>query len=197
MQPSLRNVVRQAVLALGALLVLPFATAAVITLSPASTVTSAGSPVRVDVGVSGLGSGVALGGFDLDIAFNPALLSFTGATFGPALGNPMTFEALTSVSAAAAVVDFSEVSLLSAAQLLALQPGSFSLGILSFDAIASGTATFALLATSLLSDASGQSLPITPAAAAIPEPEAVVLLGIGLAALALRQKRRAMRRRAP
>jgi hypothetical protein len=184
----MKDVVRQAAVALGVLLMLPSAGAAVITLTPASTPTMPGSSVLVDVSVSDLG-GAVVGGFDLDVGFDPARLSLAGVSFGPALGNPASFEALTNVSLSPGIVDFSEVSLLGAAQLDALQPASFSLATLSFNAINPGTVAFTLLGTSLLSDAAGRAIPITQAAV-IPEPETVFLLGLGLGALAWRRARR-------
>src|SRR4051794_30891363 len=88
-----------AALALGSVLSWP-AAAAVVTLTPASVTPTPGSAVLVDVRVSELGAGNALGGFDLDVGYNQALLSFNSVAFGSALGNPAASEALTSVSMA-------------------------------------------------------------------------------------------------
>lgn len=94
-QTTLRGNVFTALVALGGLLAAHTAAAPLITLQPSFTNTTVGHPVSVNISVSGLGSGVQLGGFDLDIGYNPALLTPTGVTFGSRLGNPALFEALT------------------------------------------------------------------------------------------------------
>jgi hypothetical protein len=166
-------------------------TAAVVTHTPTTAATIAGAPVVVDVRISDLGAGNSLGAFDLDLGYDPALVSFSSVAFGPALGNPALFEALTGVSAALpGVIDFSEVSLLTPAELAAAQGSSFSLATLTFMGVGTGTAAFSILGTSILSDAFGRPLPISPLKP-IPEPESVFPLGLGLAALtALRRQRR-------
>lgn len=181
-QSSKRNLFAAA-LAVGGVLCAQAASAAVL-LTPSFTNTTAGNPVSVDVRVTDLG-GNQLGGFDIDVAYNPALLTPTNVTFGPFLGDPALFEAFTDFSfATPGVVDFSELSLLSAAELSALQTGSFSIATLSFDAIGSGAASFSVLATSTLVDASGNPL-------AIPEPGSMLLLGLGFAGLLTVRKRNA------
>ncbi len=175
MNTSLKGNLLSAVLAVGGLLCAQAASAAII-LTPSFTTTTTGTPVSVDVRVTDLGAS-QLGGFDIDVAYNSALLTPTGVTFGPFLGDPLLFEAFTDFSfATPGVVDFSEVSLLSAAELDALQSGSFSIATLSFDAIGSGPASFTVLATSTLADASGNPL-------AIPEPASMLLFGLGFAGL--------------
>lgn len=195
MKTSLVRPLGAAAFALAAGLAWTAATAAVVTLTPSSVATSSGTPVAVDVRVSNLGTGNALGAFDLDVSYNPALLSFGTAVFGTSLGNPASFEALTNASASTpGIVDFGEVSLLAPAQLAAGQAGSFLLATLNFNGTASGTNAFALLGTSVLSDAFGRPLTIVQVTP-IPEPETFSLLGLGLAALAV-WRRRASRGRA-
>lgn len=194
MKRALLHSLWAAALTVGSWLTALPATAAVITLAPSSLSATAGGPLTLDVRVSDLGPGVSLGGFDLDLGYNSLLLSFTGAVFGSALGNPASFEALTSASVTSpGVLDLSAVSLLTPAQLAAAQTSpSFSLATLSFNALGSGTVGFTLLPSSVLSDALGNPLAIsnlTP----IPEPETLLLFSLGLAALTVVRRRRGSR----
>jgi len=175
MKTSLKHNLLSAALAVGGLLAAHAASAALV-LAPSFTNTTAGNSYSVDVRVTDLGSN-QVGSFDIDVAYNAALLTPTGVTFGPFLGDPNLFEALTDFSfATAGVVDFGESSFLTPAELDALQSESFLLATLSFDAIGTGVASFAVLSTSTLGDASGNPL-------AIPEPGSLLLLGLGFAGL--------------
>ena len=171
-----------AVLAVGGLLGAHAASAALV-LTPSFTNASAGTPLSVDVRVTDLGSN-PLAAFDIDVAYDPALLTPTGVTFGPFLGDPGLGEALTAFSfATAGVVDFAENSFLTSAELDALQSSSFSIATLSFDAIGSGAVSFSVLGTSELIDAAGNPL-------AIPEPGSMLLLGLGFAGLLTVRKKK-------
>jgi len=161
--------------------------AAIIRLSPFSAnVVNGGSP-SIEVFVRDLGAN-ALGAFDVSVAYNPALVRPTGVVnFGSALGDPSLFEALTDVNTATpGIVEFAETSLLSTAQLLALQPQSgFLLATLPFNAIGTGTAQFSFTNGLLADAATGNALPV-----AIPEPQTLGLLLLGLGALGLARTRR-------
>jgi hypothetical protein len=79
-------------------------------------------------------SSLSLGAFDLDILFDPAVLSFTGYTLFDGLGDIGLFEALdlSLGEYAPGVVGLSEVSLLGLV-LDTIQPGEFALAELSFN----------------------------------------------------------------
>src|SRR5262249_35813021 len=83
-----------------------------------------GQIVVVDVVVSGLGGGLppSVGAFDIDMSFDPAILAPTDITFGRFLGDPEQAEALTAASISEGGVSFAAVSVLPAAELVALQP---------------------------------------------------------------------------
>ncbi len=67
---------------------------------PASQDVGVGNPFSVDLLISGLGNFAppSLGTFDLTAGFDPAILTFIGATFGPFLGDPAAGQALTAVT---------------------------------------------------------------------------------------------------
>ena len=56
----------------------------------APSVVEVGMKLDVDIIISSLGAGIApsLGAFDLDIGFDPAILSPVDVSFGPLLGTP-------------------------------------------------------------------------------------------------------------
>lgn len=151
-----------------------------ITLSaiPSSTSVTAGGVVSVPVFISGLGRPPAVGAFDLSLAFNSLLLSPTMVVFGPFLGDPSLFEALTGFDfSTPGIAEFAEVSLLTPAELNALQPPSFLLATLSFVGLGTGSIGFNF-ASVRVDDAFGNKLAIS-----IPEPATILLAGIGLLAL--------------
>src|SRR5688500_18685998 len=86
-------------------------------LVPSAQQVAIGNQVTVEIRIAGLGDGTgpALGTFDLDITFNPTILSFSGLTFGdPNVGDQLDLFGLGSiagVSTAAGAVSLFEVSL--------------------------------------------------------------------------------------
>ena len=126
---------------------------------PSTTTASVGDPVTVDVVISGLGnlSAPSLGTFDLDLQFDPAVFAFTGAVYGPELGDPMAAEAITTTTAGVGVVNLLELSLFAPATLNANQPDTFTLFTASFDAVGAGSGGFNL-ASNALGDENGNPL---------------------------------------
>lgn len=153
-------------------------TAVTLELVPAAATVTAGEMIDVDVLVSGLGAGVApsVGAFDLDVSFDPMIFTLVDVVFGPFLGTPPV-EALTSFDVAVAgIVDLAEVSLLSAAELDALQPASFVLATLSFTAQADGSGLFQLAGRQSVEDPFGNNLLVSA-------PATIALLAVGLLGL--------------
>lgn len=112
-----------------------------VAIDPPSQTVEVGQPVTVDILVTGLdATGVQeiVSAFDLDVRYDPAILELSGATFGIGLGNG-TSSSLQDSASTPGVVDLAEVSLLSDAALESMQPGSFRLATLSFNAIKKGT----------------------------------------------------------
>jgi hypothetical protein len=151
---------------------------------PAAQTVLPGQLVTVDIVISGLGAGgtPSVGAFDLDVSFDATILSPLDVTFGPFLGDPSFFEALTSFTFSPGVVDFAEVSLLSVAALDARQSASFILATLSFDTLAMGMSplTFSQI---IVDDAFGQKLDIDEGSGkvnVVPEPGTLALLSTGV-----------------
>jgi hypothetical protein len=168
-----------ATIALSAWLNLASATSIALALAPSSATFTAGSTINVNVNVSGLplGGPPSIGAFDLTVRFDASLLAPQTVSFGPFLGNPLAFEALTGFEVSMpSLVELAEVSLLSPADLDALQPASFTLATLSFLATANGTSTFRFIGDERVDDAFGNKF-------TIPEPSSLPLLAWGIIAL--------------
>ena len=156
-------------------------------LDPATFLVAPGDAVDVDVVISGLVAGgpPSVGAFDLDVAFDPALLQPIAVTFGPFLGDPdpLAGETLTDFQLLAGIVDLAEVSLLATPDLDLLQlPASFTLATLSFTAVASGAATLTF-AEIRVDDPAGDKI-------SIPWPSGMASSGTALLALAVAARRR-------
>jgi len=179
------------------------AQAATLTFAPPSVSVNPGDVVSLDIVVGSLG-GAQVGDFDLDIAFDPALLTPLSTTLGGFLGNLGLAQALDFSGGVTGpgVLNVSEVSLLTSIPLAALQPASFSLATLSFTVgpIAAGSSTSLTITVNALGDSSGASITVDSLGSATlngpsasgdtPESGSVVLVGIGLTTTMLWRLRR-------
>jgi hypothetical protein len=180
-----------------------------LTLVPSAAVLTPGQTLSVDIVVSGLVDAeeavIALESFDLDLAFDTSRLAYTSLAFGGSLGDPenagQTFVSGPGNPNGTGVALLFEFSLLSEAQLLALQDASFTLATLEFQALAvPGDTVLQLvnLDAGSLGGVGGVSLSDTELAAPaaisveiVPEP---ALVSLGAAALlVLRRRSRAQR----
>ena len=160
----------------------------VLSLQPSSQSVAEGSQVTVDLAISGLSDPPSLGTFDLNIEFDPTLLSFSNFAFGdPTLGDQLDptggKNILSFVNPGVGTTDLFELSLDSASTLNALQASGFTLGVLTFDTIGIGTSELSL-SINALGDAEGNSLSATlqngsvsVASSTVPEPSPLTLLG--------------------
>ena len=158
--------------------------AVVLSLEPDVAAVGVGDPLAVSLVVDGLTAGGpdSLGDFDVDVAFDPAALSFTGLTLGASLGDPGLFEALdfSQGDLGGGRVNVAESSLLEADSascvlcvapfLDELQGSRFTLATLTFDValLAPGATTaISIDAVNALGDAFGQPLPLDAARGAV------------------------------
>jgi predicted extracellular nuclease len=177
-------------LSLASLVFVPLgAGAAMITVSPSSQQIAVGEVASVTVSVSDLVNGAApsLGTFDIDLDFNPAVLSFNGWTFGTGLDVLGLGSLQGSGPVGPGLLNFFEVSLDSVADLNSLQLDAFNLFTVTFNAIAAGTSGLTLHVNAL-GDAEGLALPADlhngdVAVAPVPLPGALWLLTSALAAV--------------
>jgi hypothetical protein len=126
-----------------------------------SDTVSLGGVATVDLSISGLGSGTQLGGYDLNVGFNPGIVSFASAAFGdPKLGDQLNLEGFGTFSSATpgtGTVDLAELSFDSAAALQSSQASAFTLVQLRFDTRSVGSSSLDLTVNAV-SDAFGNSL---------------------------------------
>ncbi len=179
--------------------------AILIGFDPVTQDVALGNPAIVNLFITDLGNyeSPSLGAFDLYVYYDPAILSFSGYTLGPFLGDTMLGDAqdLSWGEISPGTINFSELSLLGVDELNALQPGAFTLASLTFDTIALGSSALHLWYNiGGLSDEYGLPLYeqydvyLQPGNInVVPEPATFILVGSGLAGIAgvrfLRKKR--------
>jgi hypothetical protein len=165
----------------------PLSASIVLTVSPLVQSASVGSTTTVQVGISGLGIHAApsLGAYDLNLGFDPALLSISGLTFGdPMQGDQLDLSGAGAISdfssPTAGLVEFFEISLDPIAMLDAQQSDHFILATVVFKAIGAGNNSLVLSVNSI-GDSAGAALSVGLQAGSInvvatPEPTTVGLL---------------------
>jgi hypothetical protein len=144
--------------------------------------------VSVDVVASDVGAGMlpSIAAFDLNVLFDTAVLSFTSVAFGTGL-DVLGLGSIQMVSGAGPV-NVLEVSLDPPLPLIVLQPASFTLFTITFDAIATGMTGIDLFVNNVsgvfgnpirnLDVANGEI-----SVADMPEPATLLLFGLGLAGI--------------
>jgi hypothetical protein len=174
------------------------ANAATISIDPSSQSTTVGSTVSATVRIADLTTGTApsLGGYDLNLSFDSAVLSFSGLTYGSGLDvlGLGSIRVSDTGSAALGLLNVVEISLDEESDLNALQTDAFGLFTVTFQALAAGTSGLSLQVNSL-ADAAGLGLNAATAngsigVAPVPLPAAAWLLFSGLAGLAGISRRR-------
>jgi hypothetical protein len=182
----------------------PVVQAQTLSLLPSTSVVPLGSSFSLDLRISGLGNGTSpsLGVYDIDLLFNPGLVSFSNVTFSNGL-DVLGLGSVQVVTPTMGSVNLYELSLDLPQDLNLLQPASFTLATVSFQTLALGTAGFSLFANAM-GDADGNPLTVSlqgtsVAIVPVPEPSAYVLMLAGLAVLGcarLRERSARYRRRA-
>ena len=164
-----------------------------------------GDTVTLSAVIGGLGdfTSPSLGAFDFNIDFDPSLVALTASpiTFTTLLGDEGLGESLTGSSASMGSINLFALSFLTASELDALQPSSFTLATLSFKALATGVNPFTFSSV-VLGDGVGDPLSATlgnsaltvnsitpppppPPPTGVPEPASVLLFGVGIVALGM------------
>lgn len=162
-------------------LALPAQAVPILSLSTSATTVNVGDSIVLSVDISGLGATEALSAYDLEIGFDTGVLAFVSASFQGFLGTSSS----TAFSVAAGAQAL-EVSLLSAATLLATQPGSGVLVDVVLQATGVGTTgiNFITPSANLLDQnanaLAGSFLPLDGSIEVVPEPATVALIGGGL-----------------
>lgn len=191
------------ILAIALFLVASTAPAITIGFEPISQRVLVGDPVDVAVTISDLGLGTApsLGVFDLDVNFDPAILTFDSVAFGdPVLGDQLDLFGLGSITAfddsIPGSVNLFELSLDLPSDLDAFQADSFTLATLTIDTFSVGTSSLDITINAL-GDSLGDMLPATLESGSIspvPEPATMLLLGTGLACLGVFSRKKLRKR---
>jgi hypothetical protein len=176
--------------------------AVVIDFVPSDQTVPLGAVVGVDLVISDLGDFTApsLGAFDLDLTYDPSVLSAASVTLTPLLGDAALGETVEGLDLShPGFIDLFIVSFLSEQELDSLQPESFVLATFSFDAISTGTSALGLTQL-LLGDALGAnleaiagtgSITVTGSGSQVPEPSARgLLLTAALGIVLARQRSR-------
>lgn len=196
MNASLSALARNASAAAAALLLglpaTPALAQATLGFAPSTAVMALGDTIDLDIVFSERPAATPVGFFDIDVVFDPTVLSFTGISFSDALGNIALGEAVNASlppDPAGGVINLAVLSLL---PTLPAQSVSPVLGQISFSAIGLGSAGvgfgFAAI-ESLQGDAFAFSA-VDAAVSVVPEPAAFWLLGAGVLALLAGTSRR-------
>jgi hypothetical protein len=123
----------------------------ILSITPETQTISTGAPVLIDVNITELATGIALGAFDINIGFDSTLLSFTNVVFGDPLLlgidqlDPLSLGmSLPLATTSSGLVNLIDISLYDPAILIAAQNSSFTLAILSFDTLVAGISPITL-----------------------------------------------------
>jgi len=168
--------------------------------SPATQNVQLGDSVFVDIGITGLTASEAVGSFELQIEFDDAILSFVDFAFGDQL-DVSGFGSDTTLDNIGGLIEITEFSNDTVAELLTLQADDFVLGTLEFSAIGLGESALDFF-DAIVGDAdyfpmptlqSSGSVIVSESAATVAEPSTIACLLLGVVGLVLCRARQAKR----
>jgi hypothetical protein len=167
--------------------------AIILSLDSAAQSVPLGSEYGVDLNISGLGNGVALGAYDFAVGFDPGVLAFSTAVFGNGL-NLTGLGSIQTIMPGPGSVEIFELSFDSPDDLITLQPSSFNLMTLLFNTLSTHQASPITLTSLGVGDAYGSALSVTlhdatVSVTPVSEPETFALMLVGLVALGWFKKR--------
>jgi len=146
---------------------------------PSASSTIVSDSIDIDIVISGMEND-DLAGFDLNVNFDPSILSFSSYSLGTELTDLIFGQWDTSSGdLGGGIVNLSELSLLDD---FSAQPDAFTLATISFTGISLGKSALSF-SDVLLGDELGNSLDASLGAGSVsvvPEPTAILLLGSGL-----------------
>jgi Cohesin domain len=176
------------------------ALAATLQVVPSVNQIGIGSSVQISVRINDLVDlgAPSLGAYDLDIHFDPTVLSFSGVTWGDALlGDQLdlaqlgSFAQIDTGAVANGKLNLFEFSYDDIAALNNTQAGSFTLFSLTFDAVAAGLSPISI-DVNALGDANGNALAAqvgNASVSAVPVPAALPLFASALLVTFARKRR--------
>jgi hypothetical protein len=155
--------------------------AVTIGFDPSAATIASGGSLPLNLQATGLGGTPTsvIGGFDLFVSWDPAVLNFNAATLGSALGT-IPAQAITAITPTTASVELFENSLLDPTSLAALQNGTAVLANLSWNVLTAQTSQVSI--SGLVSDALGNALSVQFQSAQlipVPEPDTALLFVFG------------------
>ncbi len=126
----------------------------VVAVAPLDSEVTVGQIFELEYWITGFGDYAppSLGSFDLTMEFDGALVSYDSTIVGDFLGDVGAGEAVANIIVSLADVNVTESSLLTPAQLVALQPSSFVVFRVQFMAEAVGDASFEPTVTMILDE---------------------------------------------
>ena len=171
-----------------------------INYEPSTATANVGDSIDIDVVISGLAdANEIVSTYDLFVGYDDSVLAASSVTFGPYLDDfffpSIQFEDYSNPG----LLEFGEISFLLDDELAAIQPDSFVLATLSFDAIASGFSDLIFEPHPFFTriDVKGRdaqiltlmagvgSITVMEPPVGVPEPESLILLLIGFLLLSI------------
>lgn len=172
----------------------------ILSLDPVNQDAVIGEQVSVNVMISELGNfeALSLATYDIDVEFDSSALSFVGYNLFNELGADLFASVDTSAGLGGLfgdpnIVNIAEFSLLSNDELWDFQPGAFALAELVFTVIAAPSTSALAFAFADLTDVNGDTINIigvdNAEVTGVPAPATLTLMGLGILAILVRQKR--------